>query len=499
MRKVGVVFLVFYLIGVVVMAVYNNEEEQKRRKVRKAPARMTVSIPGDPIFSPEEETESLSRQYASFKEKRPKSVAQAAGQLFGSTRRTAGEVASGVSQAGEAAREVAIETPKRIYGRMGEEFSRAYSEAAGVDDDGFVPDQDVRQDIVAAPPSRRIVSQGDKFTSDTAGTGTIQTPSGTIRVSPSGQVSTVGRPVVAPGPQIDESVEGGVRRRVIRGAGTGGADKIELSPVRRRRMVVPERQDAGPVRVTEAPVEPLRRISDIPEPKTIGGVPVYRRQVEALQADIDAQQRADQLAQRQQQFEAGQEQQQQQFEVDTALKARQLAGTEQRQQAELELRQQQEASRQKQQEQLDAAINQFTAAKTPQERNKAAAMINVMSGKGLKAEKSPAPAWKPKEVSDAVGAFEESFNEAKAGGLIEKDASFHRVLAARDPGLYRAVFGNMSPKAAEFGDRILTYPLDKLKADPEFKRMLEAMGDDADPEQLRAQLISDYWNLSEGR
>lgn len=348
-----------------------------------------------------------------------------------------------------------------------------------------------------------------------AGSGIIMTPTGKIGYSPDEGMVKDGDP--------SASINTGPAARFAAPASKNEGYYLyngEKVPVQRQtgRMVLADdnfnRPSPRPVREV---VEPTRRISDIAEPKTIGEVPVYRRKVQALQSDIAAEQQEKQREQQQTQFEQRQAQQQQQFVVDKALEAqrqaqqqaqfeagssleeRRLAGTQQRQQAELELKQRQEASRQEQQSRIDEAIGAFSEAKTPQERKKAADMINILSGKGLAAEKSAVPAWKPKEVSDAVGAFEERFKADTAAGINEKGASLQMTMFARDPGLFRAAYGNMSPKAAEFGERLMTYPLDKLKADEKFKALLDTAGKDVSAEELRAQLIADYYALSQGR
>lgn len=349
------------------------------------------------------------------------------------------------------------------------------------------------------------------------GTGIITTPTGAVKYSPDGGIVRVGDPSAS----IDTSPAARVTTPANQGKDAEGYYLYngEKVPVRRQtgRMVLEDdnfnRPDPRPVEET---VDPVRRVEDIPEPKTIGEVPVYRRRVEALQSDIAADQQRKQRDQQQQQFKDRQRQQQEQFGITTALNAQQaaqqgqqarartaleerrLAGDQQRQQAELDLKQSQEKLRQEQQSRINEAIGAFSGAKTPQERRKAADMINILSGKGLKSEKSAAPAWKPKDVSDAVGAFEERFRADTEAGLIEEGASLQRTMFARDPGLYKAAYGNLSPQAAEFGERLLTMPLDKLKADEKFKALLEAAGEDVTAEELQAQLIADYYALSQG-
>lgn len=489
------------------MAIYNNEEEQKRRRLEKrsfaaSAAEGVKKAAANPVYAPVRYAAKGAGEAARFAKAGFKEAAERP--TFAS--RTARGLRTVATIPVAAAYGIMKEPAEKAVSlaRKGKQFASEFgTELLGGEyqpPPAAVPvraGDDMRTaeaPVGLAPAARQFA--GQEYPVGTPGTGEITTSSGGVaRTGPSDRVTMTGQPLRDLGPEVEETVEGGVRRRVIKGAGEGGADKVILSPVRKftGRMV----EAGGGYRLPEreAKRETPLRMEDIKEPTTIGGVPVYRRRMEARRADMAAEQAERQLHQQQAQFEAGRTQQQEQFATEAGLEARKIAGAEQRQAAELGLRQRQAEAEMRQREQLDEAIGQFTGAETPGDRKKAADMINILSGKGVKTE-GRAPAWKPKEISDALGDFEENFRAAQESGQLEEGASFHRMLLTRDPQLYQATYGRMAPQAAEFAERVLSMPTEELMADEKFKAMLEQAGEGTDPEELKARIIAEYRELA---
>lgn len=461
------------------MPIYENEEELKRRNRNKAPA--------------DAYEKAMSRTPAIL---RP--IIRGGTEAYKYGKKAFGEAAARPTQAGKIGRglRAAVTTPaaalygaaegpvkssKRIASGIASGVGELATEFMGGDSTATPsPQPTVPTARAAAAPSppptvptaRAIAPSGqgqtainlrDKYgdKSGVAGSGYITSQSGSVRMGPDGRAIMIGTPVgdsmmAAPMAGGDPG-----RQRSSRMATYGGY-----------RLPQRAAQDVAPASL---------RISDIEKPKTIGGVPVYRRKVEAAMADIAAEQKEKDLAQRQrqfeagqgqqqQQFEAGQGQQQQQFETRQGLEARRLAGTEQQQQLAAERQATQlaaegrkEAAAAKSQADIAAARRRFDEADTPGEKLKAMQMLNSLQGMKIDAPTMGRPnRLSKKEVSEQVQGALKIFQDA--GGEANTGEDFHSWMQKNDPTGYEAAFGSLTPNDIKLYNDVQSMSDEELKS-----------------------------------
>jgi hypothetical protein len=260
-----------------------------------------------------------------------------------------------------------------------------------------------------------------------------------------------------------------------------------------------------PDRTETQPDPEIRRVSDIPPPATFGDIPGYNKQVRAAQADAATEKFEAGQVQQQDQFEQGQSQaaaiamqrqaqQQDQFEQNRALDERRVAGTEQQQQlaadqqeAKLAAEQRREGRTVAKEDEISAARARFEAADTPSEKVAAAQMLNSLQGmKSDTPTKGKPPGLTPKETSQqiqgALKAFESAGGEAAAG------TDFYTWMRQNDTRGYQAAFGNLTPKDIRVNARINELTDEQLMSSD----MAGAMNPGETPAQFRQRLALEY-------
>jgi len=476
------------------MGLYNNEEELKRRKGRGESLinrAATTSIPGR-IATAGRSVLDFARQGVTDASQK-KTLAGKVGSLA----RTAVTlpVAAAAPMAGEIARDASS-----VY-RGVKDFGRAF---AGIEQPSTALPRSAAR--VAAPTTTtdaRVPPSTASMAADTApvtpspisrvspvrvpGSGSITTSSGgAARIDPdTGEITVTGNPLRADSTRLPTNAQEPEKRRAARMVTYGG-------------YRLPDR--------TEEAQSPARvRVSDIAEPKTVGAIPGYRRRVEAVKADMSADQTDAQRAQQQGQFEQGQSQaaaiamqrqaqQQDQFEQDKALDERRIAGTEQQQQlaadqqeAKLAAEQRREGRTVAKEKEISAARAKFEAADTTAEKVAAAQMLNSLQGMKIDTPtKGKPPGLTPKETSQqiqgALKAFESAGGEAAAG------TDFYTWMRQNDTRGYQAAFGNLTPKDIRVNAMINELTDEQLMSSD----MAGVMNPGETPAQFRRRLDAEY-------
>lgn len=274
------------------------------------------------------------------------------------------------------------------------------------------------------------------------GTGYITSSSGSVRMGPDGKAIMTGSPVGDPG--LPVSAKSRERKRY-----TG-------------RMIPVAGGYRLPVRNNEVAAPASRRVSDIPEPRTIGGVPGYRRQVEASKADIAAEQAEAQRLQQQSQFVARQGQQQGQFNKEQSVRERTAASAESRDSAtgdyrrkELGLKQDDLNFRKEQaaiatrrsgekESKIAAARDNFENAETIEEKVRAGNILNSLNSARVEIPKAGVvPGLTKKETSQQTQNAFKAYSDA--GGENMVGADFATWFAQTDPTGYNSAFGGLAP------------------------------------------------------
>lgn len=481
------------------MGLYTNEEELKRRKLGKAPA---------DAFE-----KSMSRTPAIL---RP--IIRGGVEAYKYGEEAFGEAAARPTQAGKIGRglKAAITVPAAaLYGaakgpaKSAKRFVGAVGDVATefTGGDSTSPSSSAKSAARVATPAARVATQqptaAQEPTSRAApsstapisrvspvgvpGSGSITTSSGgAARIDPdTGEITVTGNPLRADSTRLPTNAQRPEERRATRMVTYGG-------------YRLPDR--------TEEAQSPARvRVSDIAEPKTVGAIPGYRRRVEAVKADMSADQTDAQRTQQQGQFEQGQSQaaaiamqrqaqQQDQFEQNKALDERRIAGTEQQQQlaadqqeAKLAAEQRREDRTVAKEKEISAARAKFEAADTTAEKVAAAQMLSSLQDmkidfptKGKSLDLTPKET--SQQVQGALKAFEGAGGEAAAG------TDFYTWMRQNDTRGYQAAFGNLTPKDIRVNARINELTDEQLMSSD----MAGVMNPGETPAQFRRRLDAEY-------
>lgn len=448
------------------MPVYSNEEENKRKKLKQGLGVAKWVVPAPVRMVGEGAKEAVKFAKAGFSEA---AAEPSAARRFGKGLRTA--VTLPVAATYGAFKEPARGVKKGF--EAGKEVASAFA--------GHEPPtrQPVTEPVEQQAPSRITPPSGNVIKTKDGRTVYIDPETDkTMSVDKSGRDVT-GQTATSPqrmtAEQPETAVEDSPSRRKLRDYTYGG-----FTPQERE----------------ETPEAPLRRVSDIAAPETIGGVPGYRRKVEAAEFDIGTEQR-ERAAERQQgQFEAGQEQEERRLTAGQEIKERELAGTEQAQQANIAAKRQAAGMAAGKDERFTTAMEDFKTAKTPADKREAARVVNALSGRGVEMPKRSAPAWKPPEVSSAVDSFSKNYQSLIDSGQLGEDApGFHSLLKTRDPKLYKEAYGSIAPSAMAFIEDMQGKTDKELEKNPTFKGRMKK--GETVPE-MRQRIMDEYRRMTGG-
>lgn len=457
------------------MSVYNNKEEQKRRKAIKPPAdayKKSMSrtpVPLRPVIRAAtgayDEVSRVAKEGFRDAASRPTAVGRSArglrtasamipAALYGASKDTIKRVKNVASGVGDFATEF-MGGDSTAPASRAKSAARVSAPAARVSAPQHAPapipvtPQAGSNRVAADVPIDTLKSMvGSK--SGNEGTGYITAPGARVILGPDGKITMVGQPIGDPQEAtklpVKSPTPAPARRQATRMATSGGDYRL------------PDRSE------TLAPAR--SRVSDITEPETIGEVPGYRRRVEAARADIAADQTEAQRLQQAEQFSAGQEQQQEQFETGTlleqgrfnteqALAERRITGTERQQQLAADQQkeiqkanQRKEARRVKKDEEISAARARFDAADTAVEKVKAAQILNSLQGMKIDTPtKGKSPGLTQKETSEQIQNARKIYDdyEGEAGTGVK----FPTWMQQNDPRGFQAAFGNLNPREVE--------------------------------------------------